>query len=131
MSHRFDCLEDRLGCSSSWVQQTFRKLEVLCRKSGGKVTSDDEAKCEGRLFRVDSSLAAFCRLDPKIETIGIGFSNHIRHIVALTGRLRKQKNMAWITLSANDRGADRYGDMNDEIASLIFKANEAVRSRVR
>lgn len=128
MSQRFDSIEDRLGSCSSWVQQTFRKLETLCRKSGGTVTADDEAKSEGRLFRVNGSRAVFCRLDPKLESIGIGFSNKIRHLVAHTGRLRSQKNMAWITLRADDRGANRYSDMNGEIGSLIRQANEAVSS---
>lgn len=131
MARRFESLEDRLDCSSSWVQQTFQDLEALCCKSGGGVTSHDEAKHEGRLFRVHGSRATFCRIDPKIEHIGVGFSNDIRRFVANTGRLRKQKNMAWVTLRADDRGADQYGDVSGEIANLIHKANEAVRSRIR
>src|SRR5688572_4276556 len=131
MSRRFASLEERLGHSSSWVRQTFQKLETLCRNSGGKVTFHDEAKREGRLFRVHDSRTTFCRVDPKIEHIGVGFSNDIRHLVASTGRLRKQKNMAWITLRADDGGADQYGNVTGEIAKLIHKANEAARSRNR
>lgn len=130
MPRRFESLEERLDCSSGWVQQTFHKLEALCRKSGGEVTSHDEARREGRLFQVNGS-KMFCRIDPKTEHIGVGFSDYIRHLVANTGRLRKQKKMAWVTLRAYDHGADQYGDANGEIASLIRKANAAVRSRSR
>src|SRR5688500_13703713 len=91
MPRRFASLDERLGGSSSWVQQTFPKLEALCRKAGGEVTSHDEAKREGRLFQVNGSRKAFCRIDLKIEHIGVGFSDQTRHLVANTGRLRKQK----------------------------------------
>lgn len=127
MPHRFESLQERLDSCSSWVQQTFHKLEAFCRKSGGQVMSHDEAKCEGRQFRVHGSRTTFCRLDPKVQHIGIGFSNDIRHLVANTGRLRKQKNMAWVTIRPEDRGAD----VNGEITDLIRKANEVVRSRIR
>jgi hypothetical protein len=125
MSRRFDSLEERLESCSSWAQQTFRTLEALCRKSGGKVTSHDEAKCEGRLFRVDGSRSVFCRIDPKIEKIGLGFSNNIRHLVAQTGRLRDQKKMAWITLRAQD-WVSGHADIKDDVAKLIHQANELV-----
>jgi hypothetical protein len=131
MPHRFESLEERLDSCSSWVQQTFHELEASCRKSGGHVMPHDEAKCEGRLFRVYGSRTTFCRLDPKVEHIGIGFTNDIRHLVANTGRLRKQRNMAWVTIYPEDWGADQYGDVTGEITNLIRKANEVVRSRIR
>lgn len=128
MPNRFDSLADRLAHCSGWVRQTFDKLERICRESGGEVNSYDEAKCEGRLFRVDGRRTAFCRLDPKSETLGIGFPNSIRSAVASTGRLRRQKNMAWITLRADDPEATRQSEVNGEVASLVRQANKVVRS---
>lgn len=130
MPNRFSSLEDRLTNCSSWVQQNFNKLDRICRESGGKVTSHDEAKCEGRLFRVDGRRKLFCRLDPKCESIGVGFPNSLRDVVALTGRLRNQRNMAWISLRADDAGSTRCID-GGEVAGLIHQANEIARSGAR
>lgn len=131
MPNRFDSLEDRLAHCSSWVQQAFSKLDKICRESGGKVDSYDEARCEGRLFRVDGRRATFCRLDPKIESIGVGFPDSIRSVIASTGRLRQQKRMAWITLKPDDPDEAAYGALKGEVADLIRHANKTVRVGAR
>lgn len=90
--------EAQLQSVEDWVRREAERLDAMLRRVSTQVT---EESGPGLKYGLGHG-RWICRVHPKQGHIAIGFPNRIRDAVAQTGRLRAQKDAAWVNYARND-----------------------------